>query len=220
MRRAWFPIALGVVGCALLLALGLWQLARLEWKTAIIAEIDARIVAAPGPLPESPDPEADRYLPVTVTGALSGEEARVLTSIVGEGPGARVIGVLVTGERRILVDLGFVPEGDDAPRMAESVTATGNLHWPEETDSWTPAPDGSLWFARDVPLMAEALGTEPVLLVARNLEPGVGTTPLPVDTGAIPNDHREYALTWFGLALVWAAMSLLLLRRSLARAPA
>ena len=93
---------------------------------------------------------------------------------------------------------------------------TGNLHWPQERDRFTPEPDAAsgLWFARDVPQMAAALGTEPVLVVARAVEPADGAfTPLPVDTAGIPNDHLGYALTWFSLAAAWAGMTLLLLWR-------
>ncbi len=217
LRRIWFPVLMGVVGVAVLLALGTWQLRRLEWKNGIVAEINFRIGAAPVGLPAAPSPEADPYLPVTVTGALGGEEARVLTSQAGEGPGYRVVSVLTTGDRRVLVDLGFVPEAEaDAPRAAGSVAVAGNLHWPDETDSFTPAPDlgRNIWFARDVPRMAEALGTEPVLVVARSVEPPLGTTPVPVDASSIRNDHWEYAVTWFSLAAVWAGMSALLVRRS------
>jgi surfeit locus 1 family protein len=60
--------------------------------------------------------------------------------------------------------------------------------------------------------MAAALGTEPVLIVART-DTGDGITPLPVDTAGIPNNHLNYALTWFCLAAVWLGMTLLLLWR-------
>jgi surfeit locus 1 family protein len=218
LRRIVFPVVLGIAGCAVLVALGTWQLRRLEWKEAILAEIEAKIAAVPVALPEAPDPGRDGYLPVTVSGALGGEELHVLTSQKEAGPGYRVISVLTAGERRVMVDLGFVPEAaKDTGRMAEAVTVTGNLHWPDETDGWTPAPDAArgIWFARDVPAMAAALGTEEVLVVAREVtgaDPGV--TPWPIDTAAIPNDHREYAITWFSLAAVWAAMAGLLAWRA------
>jgi surfeit locus 1 family protein len=218
LRRIVFPVVLGIAGCAVLVALGTWQLRRLEWKEAILAEIEAKIAAVPVALPEAPDPGRDGYLPVTVSGALGGEELHVLTSQKEAGPGYRVISVLTAGERRVMVDLGFVPEAaKDAGRMAEAVTVTGNLHSPDETDGWTPAPDAArgIWFARDVPAMAAALGTEQVLVVAREVtgsDPGV--TPWPIDTAAIPNDHREYAITWFSLAAVWAAMAGLLAWRA------
>ena len=60
--------------------------------------------------------------------------------------------------------------------------------------------------------MAEALGTMPVLVVLSS-QTDQALTPLPVDTSGIPNDHREYAITWFLLAVVWAAMSLYLIWR-------
>ena len=217
MRRLLFPLLLGVVGVAILCSLGFWQVGRLGQKQAQIAAIEARIDSAPADLPSMPDRDVDQYLPVRVTGALSSEEAPVLTSLRDQGPGYRVVSALATGDRRILVDLGFVPEVAKAlPRTAERVTITGNLLWPQETDSWTPAPDAreGIWFARDVAPMAEALGTEPVLVVARSIEGAdLGTTPQPVDTGSIPNDHLNYAITWFGLAAVWAAMSVALVVR-------
>lgn len=215
LRRIAVPVLIGVVGCAILIALGTWQLRRLEWKEAILAEIDARIAAAPVALPAEVDPETDRYLPVTVTGVLGGQELHVLTSVKDVGPGYRVISALTSGDRRVMVDLGFVPEAaKDASRMAEAVTVTGNLHWPQETDRWTPAPDAgrAIWFARDVGAMAEALGTEPVLVIAREVSGSVsgadlGVTVLPIDSAGIPNDHLNYAITWFSLAAVWAVMA-------------
>lgn len=218
MRRLWFPILLGVVGVAILCGLGAWQVGRLGQKEAQIAAIEARIGAEPVGLPAAPEVGADQYLPVRVSGALEGEEAPVLTSLADEGPGYRVVSALDLGERRILVDLGFVPEAAKAiPRTAGTVTVTGDLLWPQETDSWTPAPDEgrNIWFARDLAAMARRLGTEPVLVVARSVEGAdLGTIPMPVDTAGIPNDHLNYAITWFGLALVWAAMSVALAMRA------
>jgi surfeit locus 1 family protein len=216
VRRLWFPILLGVVGVAVLIGLGLWQLDRMAQKEALLARIEERIGAEPVTLPASPDPAADQYLPVTVIGALGGEELHVLTSIKGEGPGYRVVSALTSGDRRVLVDLGFVPEaGKDLSRVAEEVTVEGNLMWPQEADDWTPTPDEgrAIWFARDVGAMAERLGTEPVMVVAREVGVDLGTRPVPVDTSGVPNDHYEYAVTWFGLAAVWAVMSLVLIAR-------
>jgi len=208
MRRLIFPILLGLVGCAILVSLGLWQVQRLDWKTGIIDRIEARIDAAPVEIPQTLDPEADKYMPVTVTGELTGEEVHVLTSL--DGPGYRAIGVIDMGARRIMADLGYIPlEAKDAERRAQALTVTGHLHWPQETDAWTPEPDPSnIWFAREVPDMARVLGTEETLVIAQSVsDPDLGVTPVPIDTGDIPNDHLGYAIQWFGLATVWAIMS-------------
>ena len=69
------------------------------------------------------------------------------------------------------------------------------------------------------PAMAEALNTEPVLLVLRDPpQTDLGVTPFPVDSGAIPNDHLSYAITWFLLAAVWLGMTLYLVWRISRRA--
>jgi surfeit locus 1 family protein len=216
LRRMILPLLFGLIGAALLTGLGVWQVQRLQWKTAILADIDARIAAAPVALPAAPDPIADRYLPVTATGHFLGPQIDVLASRKEIGAGFRVIAAFQTEDgRRILVDRGFLPEpARGLPREATDATITGNLHWPDEVDGFTPAPDAAsgLWFARNVPAMAVALGTEPTMIVAS--EPTRdGIEPLPVDSSAIPNNHLIYALTWFSLALVWLGMTGLLLWR-------
>ena len=66
--------------------------------------------------------------------------------------------------------------------------------------------------------MAEVLGTEPVLVIAREVSVNdPPATPLPVTTEGIPNNHLGYAVQWFGLALVWAGMTLFLLWRTARR---
>ncbi len=213
MRRMILPLLFGILGTAVLITLGVWQLQRLEWKQAILAEIDARMAAAPVGLPADPDPARDRFLPVTATGTITDEEIDVLVSVKGTGPGYRIISAFETDDdRRILLDRGFVRDDrKDAPRPpVPGVTVTGNLHWPDEVDGYTPATDTArnIWFARDVPAMADALGTEPLMIILRTTsEPAPAVAPLPLDSAGIPNDHLGYAIQWFGLAAVWAGMT-------------
>lgn len=216
MKRLIFPLLLGLVGGALLIGLGLWQLQRMSWKESILAEIDTRISAAPIAVPAQPDPEADRYLPVKAEGHFMPEHLDVLVSRKELGAGVRVIQVFETLEgRRLLVDRGFIADAARAqPRDDSATEVVGNLHWPQEVDSYTPKPDAKtgLWFARDVPAMAEALKTEPVLIVAR-LPTSDAIEPMAVDNSGIPNDHLGYAVQWFGLAIVWLGMTAYLLWR-------
>ena len=220
MSRALFFVLIGLGAAAILVSLGIWQMQRLAWKQGVIADINARIIAAPVDLPGNPDPTKDAYLPVTVTGTLGAQALRVLVSQKDVGPGYRIISAMNTGSSVVMVDRGFLPV-DAAPPQATSdaVTVTGNLQWPQETDKFTPAPDTekNIWFARDVDAMAAALKTQPILIVARDIAGHSGdVTPLPVDTARIPNDHLQYAITWFSLAAIWLAMSVYFLRR---RAP-
>ncbi|MCA3457139.1 MAG: SURF1 family protein [Rhodobacter sp.] len=215
-RRMILPLLFGLAGCAILIALGSWQMQRLAWKQAILAQISARLADTPVALPTMPDPTVDKYLPVRVAGRFTGTGIDVLASLRGVGAGYRVIAAFQTDDgRRIMIDRGFLPEDQrDRPRKATVASILGTLHWPDETDSFTPPPDTAraIWFARDVPAMAAVLQTEPVLIVAREAT-GDGITPLPVDTQGIPNNHLNYAVTWFSLAAVWAGMTGLLLWR-------
>lgn len=217
IRPILVPLLFGIGGFAILIGLGTWQVQRLGEKTRILAAIEARIGAEPAALPASPDPEADRYRPVRVTGRFTGEDLTVIASQRGAGPGVHVIAAFETAEgRRILVDRGFLPQvAVDEPRPALADTIIGNLHWPRETDGFTPPPDSgrNLWFARDVPAMAEALRTEAVLVVAASSTLSTGPRPVPVGTDGIPNNHLEYAITWYLLAAAWAGMTAFLLWR-------
>lgn len=212
MRRSLFFVFIGIGGAVILLWLGFWQMQRLDWKLGVIDDIDARIAADPVALPDLPDAAADAHLPVSVSGTLDAPFLRVLVSQKDIGAGYRIISALDTGARRVMIDRGFVPVArTDILRHAEAVNVTGNLQWPQETDGFTPEPDisGNIWFARDVDAMAQALDTEPVLIVAKQTSfDDAPVSPLPVDTAAIPNDHLQYAVTWFSLAAIWSAMTL------------
>ncbi|PZR00301.1 MAG: SURF1 family protein [Cereibacter sphaeroides] len=215
-RRMIIPLLFGLVGAAILIGLGVWQLQRLATKQAALTQIAVRLNDAPAALPAEPRAARDKYLTVRIKGRYLGPELDVLTSAKDIGPGYRVIAAFQLEDGRIImVDRGFIPEAlRDTPRNVVVADVVGALHWPDEADSYTPAPDTSrnIWFARDVPAMASALGAEPVLVVAR-VDTGDGITPLPVDTSSIPNNHRQYAITWFSLAVVWLGMTVLLLRR-------
>ncbi len=220
MGRVISVLVFGAVGVAILLSLGVWQMQRLAWKEAVLADIEARIAAAPVALPEAPDPEADRYLPVHVAGLIGDATVRVLVSQRRVGAGYRLISALETTEgRRVLVDRGILPVAEAMPPVPGgemTVTVIGNLHWPDERDGFTPENDlaENIWFARDVATLANHLGTEPLLVIAREMSPSEpSVTPLPVTIENIPNDHLSYAITWFLLALVWLGMTVFLLWR-------
>jgi surfeit locus 1 family protein len=209
-RRMIVPLVFGLLGVAVLVALGLWQVQRLAWKTGMLARIEATLAVEPVAVPAAPDPEADQYRRVRAAGTLGAEELHVYTSVPPHGAGYRVIAPLALADgRRVLLDRGFVPIGEkDAVRHRGGIAVEGALFWPDETDGFTSPPDRekNIWFARDVPLMAAALDTEPVMIVTETSDDPAAPLPQPV-TPNLPNDHLGYAITWFGLAAVWAAMT-------------
>ncbi|MEP2715579.1 SURF1 family protein [Pseudophaeobacter sp.] len=221
MRRLFFFLVIGGLGLASLLALGIWQMQRLAWKNDLVQTIETRIAAAPVAVPQTPTEGKDRYRAVTTKGALGTQDLHVFWVTKEAEAGYRVISALETeGGRRLLLDRGFVPAADkNAPREAGAISVTGNLLWPDEGDWTTPAPevDANILYARDVTYMASRLETEPVLIVARSISPDTAVTPQPVTTTGIPNNHLQYAITWFSLAFIWAAMTASFLWRSRAK---
>ncbi len=214
-----FPLLFGLIGTAILVWLGVWQMQRLSWKEAILSNIESRISAPAVALPLEADPQADKFLPVTASGTVTDDEIHVLVSQKQIGAGYRVIAAFETKKgRRVLLDRGFIKiDQKAAARPIGQAEVTGNLHWPEETGGSIPEPDlnAEIWFARDVPAMAQHLRTEPLLIVARNTSlPNDPVAPLPVDTKGIPNDHLQYAMTWFSLAAIWLIMTFTYLWRA------
>ena len=220
MKRIIFFVVFGLGGLSILVSLGIWQMQRLAWKQAIITQIEERIVEAPIALPANPNRVDDKYLSVTAEGFVNPEFLRVLVSQKRIGAGYKLISPLVLQDRTVLLDRGFISVNDTLPTditAQNRSVVTGNLHWPQEIDSYTPAPDiaKNIWFARDVDAMAKILKTDPVMIVLREISPAdTNVTPLPVDTVNIPNDHLQYAITWFLLALIWSAMTAYFLLRN------
>ncbi|MBT4230822.1 MAG: SURF1 family protein [Rhodobacteraceae bacterium] len=217
MKRVLFAV-FSIAGTAVLGWLGNWQLDRLAWKQTVLEQIDQRIAAPAVPVPLTPVPSEDTYLPVFAEGRFGQEYIRVLVSQKRIGAGYRVISAFKTEGRRILVDRGFIDLSKSSDMQADqAVVVQGNLHWPDEVDGFTPAPDleKNIWFARDVRALSEALQTQPILIVASQISPpDQNIKPLEIDSSAIPNDPLQYAVTWFSLAAIWIMMSGAFLWRS------
>ncbi|MCD9148438.1 SURF1 family protein [Pseudophaeobacter flagellatus] len=222
MQRLVFLSVIGGLGLAALLSLGIWQMQRLAWKEAVLDQIETRIAADPVALPADVNEARDKYLPVRLEGEILPGELHVFTSIKDLGAGYRIIAPFVTSDgRRVMLDRGYVPaSAKTKARPIGAAALVGNLHWPDDTDDFTPAPEleANIWYSRDVAQMAEALNSAPVLLVLREAPPEHSAIRLmPVGTALIPNDHLQYAITWFSLAFIWAAMTASFLWRSNAK---
>lgn len=217
------PLIVGLGGFCILIALGIWQYGKVQWKNAIIAEAEERLVAPPRALPTDLDPGRDDYTRVSVTGEfLNAEESYFLTSIPLRGPGFNVIAPFETQDgRRILIDRGFVPQAQRDPserpetRIDGETTVTGVLRWPRDTSSWTLDADlpKREFYSREVVKLAEFMDTEPVLVVAAPSD-GPGYPRGSAAQVNIRNQHLPYAIQWFAIAAVWALMSFFWLRHA------
>lgn len=218
IRRFWFPLIAAILGAVVLVSLGTWQVKRLAWKQGVIAQMEAKLMQAPIALPVSVSFEQDRYRAVTTQGRFDGPAIKVLSSKKDEGAVYRHLAPFITTQgRRILVDRGYTAADAQAALAAGEFALSGHLIWPDDANNMTPDPDleDHLWYGRDLPAMAAAYGTEGIMIVAQHATPAdPHVTPWPVDTINIPNDHLQYAATWFSLAVIWIIMTTLYLRRA------
>ncbi|MBR0926813.1 SURF1 family protein [Bradyrhizobium diazoefficiens] len=212
---------------AVLLALGLWQLQRRTAKHELIAALTERLAAAPIALPSPAqwaalNPARDEFRRVSFTATYAAlPDAMVYSSgsavrkdASGPGTWAFLPARLPSGET-VVVDAGFVENTmqdrgveDRAVKKlltGQPVAFTGYLRFPEAAGWLTPTEnrDKRLWFVRDHPAIASALGWGAVAPFYVDLEqpaPENGIPrPGPLDVH-LKDDHLQYAVTWFLLA--------------------
>jgi len=119
----------------------------------------------------------------------------------------------LAGGSLVVVNRGFVPEGKQSPDTRREgqpsgvVDIVGVMRWPESRGAFTPKdePEKNLWFDRDPPAMATAKhwGTIAPFYVDMEAPPASGGLPKVGPLRAsLPNNHLQYAVTWYGLATV------------------
>ncbi len=199
---------------AVLIGLGVWQLERLQWKLALIAQVNRNLHAAPLSLDAGAVPRMD-YQRVALTGRF--DNAKEAYAFATDETGAPVYHVLVplTADdgRTFMVDRGVVPKEKVDPATRRAGLAAGTVHlvgvWrtPDAPGPFTPRPDLArrIWYARDVRGIAKAdrvTLAAPVVIEA-DATPNPGGWPKGGQTVvAFRNEHLQYAITWFGLAAV------------------
>jgi surfeit locus 1 family protein len=236
-RRSLFWPSLFAGGAFLvLLGLGTWQVERLFWKQGLIAQRQAAVTAAPIDLP--PSLEAARaleYHRVRVTGRFVNDRELFLGATSPDGrAGYQVITPLRLADgRTLLVNRGFIPQDRKAPESRAAgeldgeVAVTGLLRLPPtgKPHWFIPANNAerNYWLYVDVPAMAQAAHLDGVLpfYVDADATPNPGGMPVGGQTLIdLPNDHLQYAVTWYALAVGLAVIYVLFIRRRAQGEPA
>ena len=228
MKRFVYGL-IAILGIAGLTALGFWQLERRVWKLDLIERVEHRIhaapVAAPGPAEwRSINAATAEYRRVTVSGQFLNDRETLVQAVTKAGAGYWVITPLRTDrDFTVLINRGFVPSDRrnastrSVGQIAGRTTVTGLLRLTEPKGGFLRAndPAANRWYSRDVAAISAALGlsrTAPYFIDADST-PNAGGVPIGgLTVIAFPNNHLQYAVTWFALALMLAVWAVLVMR--------
>ncbi|RZO39129.1 MAG: SURF1 family protein [Rhodospirillaceae bacterium] len=218
-ERVPFRLNFWMTACAipvlmLLIGLGVWQLQRLEWKKALIAERVDRGAAAPLAITEVPDDgwKDFEYRRVTLRGRFLHDREMLILNKVRHGQTGfdLVTPMKLADGGAVLIHRGWVPRAWPAGNLVQRrprgiVTLTGVLRDGGKATTWVPDndPPTNKWFFADVAQMAKAAGIagqRPYLVRVTPDRREKGYPKGPHASYKISNKHLEYAITWFGLA--------------------
>ena len=238
-RRSWLGLLVpALLTFAALVALGTWQIERKAWKEGLIAALTERLAAPPTALPAPRtwprlDPATDEYRRVKFSATFDhAKEALVYAAASAFRPDVSGPGYWIFTPARladggfVMINRGFVPEArKDAASRADGqivgpVEIVGVMRWPDPRHWFSPADDPAhnLWFARDPAAIASAKGVSPAAPFYVEQESPVPQGGLPQPGKLVvnlPNSHLQYAVTWFGLALVLVVVFVVWARSSM-----
>ena len=223
------PALFALAAFVTFVGLGTWQVQRKAWKEALIASLEQRLSAAPVDLPPRErwgqlDPATDEFRHVKFSAAfVPGAEALVYagsSALRGDVSGS---GYWVLAPARlpagglVVVNRGFVPEGRQDPATRSGGEIAGNselvgvIRWPEPRGTFSPKdePERNLWFVRDPVAIASAKGwggAAPFFIELESPQPPGGLPRAGALKVNLRNEHLQYAITWYGLAVVVVVM--------------
>ncbi len=215
-RPTYWPTVFTVPAVLLMLGLGIWQVQRLQWKEALIAERTERLASAPMALP---GPDADigdsEYRHVSLAGEfLHDKEILLGARSLNDNTGYHVVTPFRLSDGRvILVDRGWIPldrktaDKRTAGNVAGPISLEGIIRLNGRQTWFVPdnRPDLNFFFWVDLPAMAKLAGlpdTETRFFVEAGPAKNPGGFPIGGQTRvSLPNDHLQYAITWFSLAV-------------------
>jgi surfeit locus 1 family protein len=228
-RPQFWPSVFAIPIVLLCLGLGSWQIQRLHWKEGLIAARESAVSAAAIPVPQN-DAVARglEFHRVTAQGVFLNDK-EILLGATSEGGvnGYQILTPLREANGRIVfVNRGFIPAElrDRSKRIAGEPTGPVRIEGllrlpPEGRPNWflpDNRPDLNYWFWVDLPAMAAADKLEHVaqFYIDADATPNPGGWPQGgVTRLALPNNHLQYAVTWFSLAVAMIVIYVLFHRR-------
>jgi surfeit locus 1 family protein len=214
-RPLLWPTFFALPALIILLALGTWQVQRLEWKNQLIHDFETRATADPIELPVGAIAPEMEFRRLSLTGEFDHDREIFLTGRTYEGnAGFHIVTPFrLTDGRIILINRGWVSESyrDPAKRGFTLVEGETNiaaiLRFPGKKGYFVPEnePDNGFWFTLVPAQMVAHLGlgvaAESDIYAAALRTSEKISLPIGAKTETnLRNSHLGYAITWYGIA--------------------
>ena len=185
------------------IALGVWQIIRLNWKNNLILEIENSLKKPPVELTQF---NKENFLRIKTSGIINFEKQIYLYNLNDSGtPGFEVINPIFIGEENFLINRGWIPfEKKDTPEINifDQDNIIGTLRIQGRKNIFKPDNDvnKNYWFSLDRADIFRFTGknfSKYIIYLDGNYQ-----FPRPKKiTANISNNHKKYAMTWFSLAI-------------------
>ena len=184
-------------------ALGSWQIVRLNWKNNLILEIENSLKNPPVELTNS---NLENYLKIKTSGSIDLEKQIYLYNLNDTGtPGFEVINPILINDTNYLINRGWIPfekKNSQEINVFDENDIIGTLKLQGRKNIFKPDNDleENYWFSLNREDILKFTGKEfSKYIIYLN---GNYQVPKPKKiTANISNNHQKYALTWFSLAI-------------------
>ena len=187
---------------SIFIALGSWQLVRLNWKNELLNKIDVSLKKEPVDLMTNVPKD---YLKIKTSGVIDFDKQIYLYSLNEKGlPGFNVVNPIIINNKNFLLNRGWIPfnkKNTKEINIFDHKTILGTLKKQTKASRFKPVNDvkDNYWFTldrNDVFKYTNKNFSPFIIYLNNNLE-----LPKPrIITVNIPNSHKKYAITWFSLA--------------------
>ena len=185
------------------IALGTWQIIRLNWKNNLILEIENSLKKPPVQLLQS---NQQNYLKIKTSGRVDFEKQIYLYNLNDSGtPGFEVLNPILIDGENYLLNRGWIPfEKKDTPEIniLDQNNIEGIIKTQGRKNIFKPDNDikENYWFSlnrEDISKFTGKKFSKYIIYLDGNYQ-----FPRPKKiTANISNNHKKYAMTWFSLAI-------------------
>ena len=184
-------------------ALGSWQIVRLNWKLSLISEIEDSLKNPPLELAQS---NKKNYLKIKTSGSIDFDKQIYLYNLNNSGtPGFEVINPILINEENFLINRGWIPfekKNTEEINIFDENNIIGTLKLQGRKNIFKPDNDikENYWFSLNRDDILKFTGKKFSKYIIYLDGDYQFPRPKKITTN-ISNNHKKYAMTWFSLAI-------------------